>query len=190
MHWPSNASAPSSLSLVCSIGAELLSQYPLITEAVGIGVRSLEDSSLVPFGMWHRHGMKRYLLGGAVRHALTQKMPFSKWLWRPCGLEKRRRKKENSSCAVRQVALRRGAGEVSPVGCRSAIQKLEDAVGALGADVLSFGTAVWKLVLLSCCRKLGKLRRLTVASSAPNHLRIPKAYAESLGGCEDIARAE
>ncbi|CAL2244552.1 unnamed protein product [Prunus armeniaca] len=36
---------------------------------------------------------------------------------------------------VQHVALRRDAGEVSPVGCRSATQELEDAVGALGAAV-------------------------------------------------------
>ncbi|CAL8174505.1 unnamed protein product [Prunus armeniaca] len=50
------------------------------------------------------------------------------------------------------MALRKGAGEVSPVGCRSATQELEDAVGALGA-VVSLGADA----LGSCRRKLWKL---------------------------------
>ncbi|CAL8101342.1 unnamed protein product [Prunus armeniaca] len=37
--------------------------------------------------------------------------------------------------AVQHVALRRCVGEMSPVGCRSATQELENAVGALGAVV-------------------------------------------------------
>ncbi|CAB4307717.1 unnamed protein product [Prunus armeniaca] len=37
--------------------------------------------------------------------------------------------------AVQHVTLRRGVGEVSPVGCHSAKQELEDVVGALGANV-------------------------------------------------------
>ncbi|KAI5342027.1 hypothetical protein L3X38_009902 [Prunus dulcis] len=78
MCWPSNASTPS-LSLVCSIGAELLSQYPLITEDKGAG--SSEDSSFMPFGMWHRHGMKRCLLGGglgSIREKILREVPFSR----------------------------------------------------------------------------------------------------------------
>ncbi|CAL8133476.1 unnamed protein product [Prunus armeniaca] len=85
---------------------------------------------------------------------------------------------------------------MSPVGCRSATQELEDVVGALGADAVTYELPP----------KLGKLRRPTAVSfgpkanaesfgdvktsHAPNDERVSKADAESLGGCEDIARAK
>ncbi|CAB4289937.1 unnamed protein product [Prunus armeniaca] len=167
--------------------------------AGSFGARSLEDSPLGSFENMRFSfigcrsagslgiEMKRYLMGGAVQH----------------------------------VALRRGAGEVSPVGCRSATQELEDAVGALGAVLRKLMSKAWELLpkawelmllffmrcqqaLEKChpwgavrqhkswkmslelwsCRKLGKLRRPTAVSFGL------KANAESLGGCEDIARAK
>ncbi|CAL8175730.1 unnamed protein product [Prunus armeniaca] len=82
--------------------------------AGSFGARSLEDSPL-----------------GVVR----QNMRFSFIGCRSAGSLGIEMKRYLMGGAVQHVALRRGAGEVSPVGCRSATQELEDAVGALGAVV-------------------------------------------------------
>ncbi|CAL2278343.1 unnamed protein product [Prunus armeniaca] len=73
------------------------------------GARSLEDSPL-----------------GAVRQVALA-------LCRSAGSLGAEMKRYLMGGAVQHEALRRGAREVSPVGCCSATQELEDAVGALGA---------------------------------------------------------
>ncbi|CAL9017468.1 unnamed protein product [Prunus brigantina] len=80
---------------------------------------------------------------GIVREKCLYEVSFDMWPWRQKlrGFSIRCRSAGSFGVrylmggVVQHVALRKGAGEVSPMGCRSATQELEDAVGALGAAI-------------------------------------------------------